>query len=174
MSDVDLTVTFDRIAARLGEERARRWLVDLLIAYLSSDHANFEEVAASGMAGEDLADEAIVAWFNDRVFKHQLIPGILAKYMSDREHRLRPAHRPASWETKRREIGIVAAVYIVAVNRGVELTRSVASSRPCAASIVAKQLTKRGIKISEKTVANLLPKWRWLAEAHARQRLLSP
>jgi hypothetical protein len=80
----------------------------------------------------------------------------------------RPRGRPHSWDGMRSEIGIIVAVYLIARGFGLELTRSPASKRVCAASILAEALTQHGIPTREKRINELLTKWRKWAAANFR------
>jgi hypothetical protein len=121
---------------------------------------------ASARAGDELAHTALMAEFDDLVHNLRPVPGALNEYGLNRDAQWKPQpHRPKSWHATRRELGIVAAVFLVSGSRGLALTRSAASSAPCGASVVSAALRRRGIKVSEKTINNLISKWKWVALA---------
>ena len=129
----------------------------------------------SARAGDFLAHTALMAEFDDLVHNLRPVPGALNEYGLNRAAQWKPPpHRPKSWDATRREIGIVAAVYTVHWQSGLALTRSRSSTRPCAAEEVRAALGRRGIKLSEKTIANMIGRWKWLALSFEARTLLEP
>ena len=162
----DIADIIDRLTAELNEAGAWNFLVAKLREYLRRDYANRVEVVASARDGDELAHTALMAEFDDLVDRGENVPAALREYGLNRDAQWKPPpHRPKSWHATRRELGIVAAVFLVSGSRGLTLTRSSASGAPCGASVVSAALRRRGIKVSEKTIANLICKWKWVALA---------
>lgn len=175
MTRDDVADIIDTLTAKLNDVGAWNFLVARLREYLRRDYANRAEVVASARDGDFLAHTALMAEFDDLVDRGDNVPGILREYGLNRAAQWKPPrHRPKSWDATRREIGIVAAVYVVHWKSGLALTRSRSSTRPCAAEEVRAALGRRGIKLSEKTIANLIGRWKWVAMSFHAQTLLEP
>ena len=166
MTRDEIADIIDTLTAKLNEAGAWNFLVEKLREYLRRDYANCAEVVVSARAGDELAHTALMAEFYVLVHNLRPVPGALNEYGINPAAQWKPPpHRPKSWDATRRELGIVAAVFLVSGSRGLALTRSAASSEQCGASVVAAALRRRGIKVSEKTIANLISKWKWVAIA---------
>ena len=159
-----------RVARLLFADRG--WLIAGLRQLIQRDYDTRVRVIESAEAGNLLAHQALMVEFKEAFDNGMDMPATLKSYILRSQSRGEPrrGRGHTEWDNKVRDVGIIVLAEKVCRAFSLEPTRNEATRNwPCAASVVAKALKRKGIKLEEKRIANILtdPRSKWLRDLTA-------
>ena len=141
---------------------AGEWLAKALRERLRRGLTDRQKVIDAARDGDILSHEILLAEFHDLLDRNEMPPASLRTYAAQRSKHPRRSRGRVWYDGWRRNYGFCLLIALTAERFGLQVTRSRASTGPCATSITSLALQRRGFKrVSESRLANL---WGQLGE----------
>ena len=141
---------------------ARQWIKAVLLTRLRGELTDRQKVIDAARDGDDLSHDVLMAEFHGLLDEGIMPPASLRDYASRTEGHPRRGRGRVWYDDWRRNWGFMALIVLIGVEFNLNPTRNRAGEGPCAASIVAIALQRRGFKrVSESRLTNL---WGQLGE----------
>jgi hypothetical protein len=135
-------------------------LIAKLRELIQGEFVDRVEVIKSAEAGNLLAHEALMAEWEEAFDNNRDMPATLKSYVlrCRREGEVKRGRGHTEWDNVNRDVGVFLMAKFISRTFGIDLTRSEATDRACAASVLAKALkrSRSGIDLKEKRIAGII------------------